>query len=231
MQLTPEQIEELNKKINELYLHHKAIRVTIDDEDHYISDVSETSAVYLDGSHFEGDLEDMEFADYSPDDGCEFEDFDEAQFETFVKELYDPESVVDIVLMITEAYTDEYGDQDWDLEHCSLRGVICERDDIEDDEKYLAIAEYSPEKECYVIVSYHPTILKGIDERAADVFALGISLAQYEHELKILGSYLILVTLKNCDKKCYESCFERLKMLGLPVQEISDNELLIEYKK
>lgn len=185
--LTEQQVEEINTKINALSWE-KAVKVEILGEDHYIAEVTETGAVYLDGSNFEGGLEEMEFMDYSPNDGVDFDELTGEMFQKLVNDLYQEENIVPIIMKITRMSLDIdcFKDEEWDhivqvseekslnenqdyffdqtLEKSLLTGVVAEKQDIEVNDQYIALLEWDQEKEKFFIVQFHPEVTKEIEQ-------------------------------------------------------------------
>src|SRR6266702_6421728 len=122
-ELTEQQIDEINERVNVLYDQHKAIKVEIEGEEHYLAWTQGSGCDYFDGSKFEGGLDDMTFMDYSPDDGIEFDDLSQERFDQLLQEIYDDTKAVDIVLVLEEAVCDpdmsdeiDFGDIDYNID-------------------------------------------------------------------------------------------------------------------
>lgn len=176
--LTKEQVEEINNRINALE-QSKVIKVNFDGTDHYISDVSENGATYIDGSTFEGNLNEMVFLDFSPDDGCDFDDLSDYEFGTFLIQIYDDSNIVNVIILITELEYDVDEDTndetiellgslcgkdyivDPTLEHCNLYGYVYEKNEVDfDNTEYIVAIKYNQDLHAYEIDHFNKEALE-----------------------------------------------------------------------
>ncbi len=254
-ELAEKQVKVINERLESLQMD-RTIKVEINEVEHYLSHVTETGAVYLDGSHFEGDLEEMTFLDMSPDDGVDFEDLSKERFDQLIKEIFNDKNIVDLVLVITEADHENeeisYGEIDYNLEknEAYLIGYFCEKGKVEEypamyardhqRDQYIAQLEWDRETERYKVLGYHSDILKRIERRKEDIKEIDL-IAQYPHRTTIYTSRGIEVKFqdrKDITNRSYEAFtkmivnFARaLKNRGFQIELIDDLTIDIRFEE
>lgn len=161
--LTEKQVDEINTYLAAIPFN-QAVRVTIQDQSHYIASVTDNGATFLDGSNFDGGLEEMGFMDESPDDGINFEDLSQEEFEQFLQDVVNVKKIVPIVILVTEVHNDDVDgepDENDIVEESFLIGHVLEKQFVDPQEfQYIAVIEYDPEKESWQVLSYHPSIIQ-----------------------------------------------------------------------